>query len=387
MAFAETTIVDVSLLSQQNLDVSYEPTTGNLIVDITGIPLAHVGVISNQAFIFQLPEELKFILEYPGFQDAAQIDLTAAALILGVKDTVPGNSLVLNHEEGTITGLRTSLLDLSLLSKVSVKLTINLTELGVNYLPASKNGLLGFYGLATNGETLIDLEILAKEGAFKEINTRLLPPTVNPVTDVDELVTGTGKPGAMINVLTPNDGNYQGAVDAEGKYSIEIPVQEAGNELLVSQTDTETGLESEKTSTIVIGTILELNVPSEILFETTTISLDEVTIRRAVTDWTIKVRDTRGQGSQWKLKARAADPLMSLDGHRLNPEALVFVQGKTTYFLNEETLIKEGTTGTETETTIMWPEDEGILIKVNPTEARPGVEYSTTIQWTLENAP
>jgi hypothetical protein len=82
-------------------------------------------------------------------------------------------------------------------------------------------------------------------------------------------------------------------------------------------------------------------------------------------------------------------PLATESGEMLPSEVLVFKKGQQEQLLLDGVLIEEGTTGNEEETTIRWSEEEGIFVKINPIKAgvRPNKTYSTTIQWTIENAP
>ncbi|WP_416827946.1 Ig-like domain-containing protein [Ectobacillus polymachus] len=381
-------LANVGILGNQTLNGSYDPSTGNLSLKISGGTLLSLGALDSQSFIYQLPEELKFILDDPRFKQNARIDFEESWLLGSTSDTIDGSSLTLNSADGTVTGVRNSVLDLSLLATVTVTLMIKLSALDVAKLPPSPDGILEFYGLASK-EALIDLSVLVSEGSKYDMRTDVLPPppTVNSVSDVDTVVTGTGEAGATVHIVTPS-GNYEGLVNEKGSYSIAIPVQDAGT--VITATQTVAGIESKGVSTTVIGVILDFTVPSEIQFQNTPIKLQEVTIPRVDPNWSIAVRDTRGQGSKWAIKAKATGPLTSTDGYTLDPNALVYVKGNSVESLNDEVLIYEGTTGVEQKTTVQWGENEGILMKLTPTglfDARTGVTYSTTIHWTLENAP
>lgn len=381
-------VTNVGILESQVLNGSYNSSTGNLSLIITGNPLLSLGVLNTQTFVYQLPQELKFILDDPRFKQYASIDFAESWLLGSTSDTIAGSSLMLNSTDGTVTGVRNAALNISLGATVTVTLTIQLSALGVAALPPSPNGKLVFYGLAA-GDALIDLNVLVSEGSKYEMATGILPPppTVQPVSDIDTVVTGTGVAGATITIRTPG-GNYVGLVNGQGSYSITIPVQDAGT--TITATQTVSGIESESASVTVIGVILEFTVPSELRFNNTTVRPQEVTILREIPNWSILVRDTRGQGSKWRIKAKETKPMTSQDGYTLDPNTLEYISGSNVYPLKDEVLIFEGTTGTGQETTVQWGENEGILMKMSSTslfDAQTGVDYSTTINWTLENAP
>lgn len=133
-------------------------------------------------------------------------------------------------------------------------------------------------------------------------------------------------------------------------------------------------------------TTLELLVPKKLNFETTKIGSEEVTIPITDLDWSMKVKDTRGPESKWQVRAKAASPLETRRGHKLDEDALIFKQGDKVESLKETVLIREGD---EAETTIEWGEGEGIFVHVDPmqTEIRSDTEYSTNIIWEIIDAP
>ncbi len=381
-------VANVGILENQTLNGSYNSSTGNLSLVITGSPLLNLGVLNTERFVYQLPQELRFILDDPRFKQNAWIDFEETWLLGSTNDTIDGSLLTLNAVDGTVTGVRNAGLNLSLGATVTVTLTIKLSALDVAKLPPSPDGKLEFYGLAAK-DALIDLTVLASEGSLYTMGTDVLPPppTINTVSDVDTVVSGTGEAGATVNIITPG-GNYQGLVDAGGSYSITIPAQDAGT--TITATQTVAGIESGKASITVIGVILEFTVPSEIRFQNTTIKPQEVTILREISNWSIVVRDTRGQGSKWVIKAKETQPLTSNNGYTLDPNALVYVISNNVNYLKDQVLIYEGTTGVGQDTTVQWGENEGILIKMSSAglfDARTDGAYSTTINWTLENAP
>ena len=68
----------------------------------------------------------------------------------------------------------------------------------------------------------------------------------------------------------------------------------------------------------------------------------------------------------------------------------MYVISNNVNYLKDQVLIYEGTTGVGQDTTVQWGENEGILIKMSSAglfDARTDGAYSTTINWTLENAP
>ncbi|MGG0375529.1 Ig-like domain-containing protein, partial [Bacillus toyonensis] len=63
-------------------------------------------------------------------------------------------------------------------------------------------------------------------------------PKVNKVTDQDTKVTGTGEKGATVKVTVDGKEIGTGKVDDQGNYTVDIPKQPGGKEVVVTVTDT-----------------------------------------------------------------------------------------------------------------------------------------------------
>lgn len=382
-------LADVAILGDQQLNASYNPTSGILSLKISGSALANIGAINTEYFSYQLPQEFESILSNPDFKNYAKIDFKETWLLGSTSDTISGSSLTVNPDGGTVVGERTQSLNISLLPTITATLTIDLRALNNGKLPPSTDGQLEFYGTATI-DALIDINLLTSEGSKAILATAVLPPppTINNVTDQDTSVTGTGEAGDTVHITTQDGSGYQGTVHPDGTYSIAIPAQTVGTTIRAAQTNA-AGIDSEPASTIVIGT-LTFSVPNNIQFETTTLGLQEVTIHRADSNWNITVHNSRLQNATWELTARAEGPLTSTkDGLTLNSDALVYVSGSgAVQSLKEVVDIFDGTTGSGQDTTVQWRnEDEGVLIKLTPVNLETGVDYAATIDWTLSDAP
>jgi len=82
------------------------------------------------------------------------------------------------------------------------------------------------------------------------VKESLKAPEVNPVSDVDEAVSGTAKAGAKVTAKAGDKQLGTGAVDKEGKYTIKIAKQAAGTKIAVTQElDGETSPATEVTVT------------------------------------------------------------------------------------------------------------------------------------------
>ena len=103
----------------------------------------------------------------------------------------------------------------------------------------------------------------------------------------------------------------------------------------------------------------------------------------------LSVTDDRGVGSKWQLTAKLQAPLTN-NGKTL-PNSLVYKTdaGEETITENVSQVIATHTTSTDSEKTTIsdgWTNDRGLMLKLEEGKAAAG-EYSTTIEWTLNDAP
>ena len=75
-------------------------------------------------------------------------------------------------------------------------------------------------------------------------------PQVDPITDVDKIVTGKTEPNADVTVTLPDGSQYHGTVDKSGYFKVNVPKLEAGTKVKVTSTD-ESGNTSEPTDVVV----------------------------------------------------------------------------------------------------------------------------------------
>jgi len=221
----------------------------------------------------------------------------------------------------------------------------------------------------------------------------LQKPVIDSLSDQDDTITGTATPGVTVEIRDEaNDKTWTTTTDATtGEYSIlldEYAPYKAGSELYAKTLDSY-GFESDLAIINIIGATLEFYVPEALTFQPTMVESEIITIPRDDPDWSVHVTDSREQGSEWEVTAKAESPLTSEDGHRLDEDSLVFMQDGKEQSLKDGVLIHQGVTGEEQETDISWDKDEGILIKLNPiaSDVRTNTPYSTTIEWTLTDAP
>ncbi|OFD38233.1 hypothetical protein BWGOE3_52380 [Bacillus mycoides] len=178
----------------------------------------------------------------------------------------------------------TSLLNLDLLGLLPVDVDVRLIL--KNEL---KNGTYQFDGLQ-KANNLIDAEVIKNSEAHATLKVGtgddIAPnkPIVNKVTDQDTKVTGTGEVGSKVTV-TAGDQKYEGKVDGNGNFTVDIPKQKPGTEVTVTLTDDSNNI-SEPTVIIVKD-----------------ITAPETPVVKEVTDESTKVIGTGEAGSKVTVTA------------------------------------------------------------------------------------
>ncbi|PEJ60556.1 hypothetical protein CN692_00245 [Bacillus sp. AFS002410] len=240
------------------------------------------------------------------------------------------------------------------------------------------------------------------------------PPTPvtinNPVTVTSQKISGlSDEPGAKVTA-TLNGHELalleEIKVDQDGKWEIPIisPLEE-GDILQVFLTDRNNNKNPEidtvyhdatfKAATKITVTKPEIpilkfdKIPNTINFKTTSITSSETYVLRTDTSLGMSVFDSRGSGSEWTIRASINEPLTSTSNpnHKMI-NALVFVDrlGISTPLNNNELLVFQQTTGDDQIMQVDWTDNRGILVKTDFSDVYTE-NYTTTINWTLTDAP
>ncbi|WCF07710.1 L-type lectin-domain containing protein [Paenibacillus thiaminolyticus] len=104
-------------------------------------------------------------------------------------------------------------------------------------------------------------------------------------------------------------------------------------------------------------------------------------------DWDFRVKDTRGNGSSWRLSATLAEPFTDDRGNELK-DALIYVDEHGHEITMEPGIAADvytNVTQGDQEVSIDWEKNQGILMRINP-YAYAG-NYRGLIRWDLVDAP
>lgn len=263
---------------------------------------------------------------------------------------------------------------------------VNLSDIQVEEEVA---GVVDVRALATN-DPVLDVNLFAEQGEVTQVDfgVEIDSPTIDTITDADTEINGTGTEGGVIIATVAGARIGESIVDENGDYIIELnePLA-AGTEVSLYQMDGD-GNESPPITTIVEGTISFHRVPETISFEQTSINGETSTIPRENSDWSIEVKDTRREDSEFRLTAEASQPLTSEKTNHQLSNALVFVDENADIhsLTNGAVEVYSGATGEDPFTTVRWAENQGPLIKVDTSDVYAGT-YVTNITWELIDGP
>ena len=144
-----------------------------------------------------------------------------------------------------------------------------------------------------------------------------------------------------------------------------------------------------KTRTVIVtykGEIVITSAPSVIKFKTIPYNTNPVLCSRE-NNSPIILTDTRLNGGKYSLYAKIDHDLISQKGYVLTNSLVFVAPDKTiTPLTSDSFLIYKGeknSDGTQTHE-ITWPDDEGIILRVNNEPLRVGEKYIATITWNIK---
>lgn len=212
----------------------------------------------------------------------------------------------------------------------------------------------------------------------------------------DTAISGTAESDADIRVSYTNNGTPQALSATAGRggtYSVPLPDAPVAQDTEMTVMSHRNYLKARHiTKVLEQPSILRfLAVPDDLAFSTGNISALPQTVGRQDAAWTISVEDTRGTGSRFRVDASITQPLLGVGGATTYtlPDALVYVDstGQRHTLGSVPVTVYNGTTGTSARTDIRWAADKGLLVSLGGGEGNPGIPYSTTVEWSLIDAP
>lgn len=150
--------------------------------------------------------------------------------------------------------------------------------------------------------------------------------------------------------------------------------------------DTDRKSNIEKLTINVTGNLTFTNVPTNVSFENMEIPSEPVYAKRN-NEWDIRVKDTRGTGSSWRVTATLGENLSDGQGHYLKG-ALKFIDrngNSSDMPIGVPVNVYEHNSVNTEEVTLNWQDDKGILLKITPSIF--AGNYNGTISWCLVDGP
>ena len=248
----------------------------------------------------------------------------------------------------------------------------------------------------TTNITSSDSTVLPSLETFNLQNVRVLSMgklslKVNTISDAALNIKGITNPSSNLKaefLLSSVENNVAGISDNSGYFSLTLPeTLSIGTSVKVIANDNFKN-RTENTVVVYAGVLEFKTVPNILAFKSTIIPNVKTTIQRQEPNWHMVISDSRILSSEWNLYASIEKPFTSLDNHTIK-DALVFIDEKDNSFVisGEPTKIYSGNSvSSPTDKVIKWSENKGILLLINPQDILAD-SYSTTITWTISDAP
>lgn len=211
-------------------------------------------------------------------------------------------------------------------------------------------------------------------------------PEINTIYDTDENITGTGPEGSKIVLLDSSGQVFDTSeIQEEGSFSFNLDEPFVAGTLLRFKAIRD-GLESDTVEVTVQGNRLELETVTDINFKDTSIMDQDLVVglKEPVTITVLNTKESEG----WHVTARARGPLTNKSNHQL-PNVLHF---RSNLIENQAVKVLDYDESTPTQLnkyryTKEWTGEDGFVLRLNPIRAYTTSPYTTTVEWTLIDAP
>lgn len=138
----------------------------------------------------------------------------------------------------------------------------------------------------------------------------------------------------------------------------------------------------------IVGELGFKEMPKNLSFKDSFISVFTTTIERKEENWQVLVEDTRINKQPWNLTVQQITPFESVDGDSLNQVLLYRQDGQEDEIIDTTNSVQvfKDNGSQQTSYQISWAKNEGFFLKVPPGTAK-AKQYQTELQWNLEDTP
>lgn len=128
-----------------------------------------------------------------------------------------------------------------------------------------------------------------------------------------------------------------------------------------------------------------MSVPTTVDFGSHVLSIGEKTYGATVSGDPLKVYDDRGNNYSWRVTAKLTNELVNESGDQIL-NALHYQTGNNNKIFSSSSAINIASGKGTKDISASWSDSEGLLLKVDSSKYKTG-KYSSTIEWTLNDAP
>lgn len=377
--------VNIRVAGSHRLTASLDTGVPSLSLTYGFTPVVGLSLLNTVYIFFELPEELKGASVNYSATYSVPLPLTGR-----VSGTIGDNDIQV--DENTVRLQFSTLLTLSLSREWRFTLTIT-PDSAASGLSLECGETYAFLGGVSN-TPILDIQLLPGESQAS-VNYTLPAADIalvsldTPIYSNDRIISGGKTAGLAVGIETQGQVFFIPA-DNEERFEFSLPEGislEPGTEVKVWQTN---GICK---GPLITAEVEESKlafdvVPNVIAFGTKPIAAMEMIIDRSDLNQFIRIKDTRGEGSQFELTAQLASPLSHEDFAYDLPETVFYLKDGTAHLLSVETsiLIFSGTTGANPLIKVEWDSENGPQIIVQGGDVYAG-SYEASIRWTLTDAP
>ncbi len=203
--------------------------------------------------------------------------------------------------------------------------------------------------------------------------------SVNKITDLTEVVTGSTDPDSDIS-YSDSVQSATGKADKNGNFSLVLTKKPVVGDKATIKSNK--NFLTAKTEAEISGSVSISSLP-DIPFNAFASPKRSAKVKRINPDWFLTLTDTRPNGGKWSLYLSLGTPLRS--GENVIENAVIFTGGTQSAVIGtEKILVFEWTSEKAGVINVSWAPDEGVLLSLEKDAEYEKGNYSSTLVWSVD---